>query len=61
VATLFDGDRKMSHYTHVEMVSRTPKSRHDVDRASFNGLDDREIHVALKKYNLQSEDCMKFE
>jgi serine/threonine protein kinase len=54
VAALFDGDRGLSHYTNITYLSRTPQSRHDVDRASFDGQ-----HVALKKYNLQSEASIK--
>jgi hypothetical protein len=54
VAALFAGHRDTSHYTNVEKLSRTPDSRHDVDRASFDGED-----VVLKKYNLQNEASMK--
>ena len=54
VAALFAPDRKLSHYSNIKPLSRTPDSRHDVDRASFDGTD-----VALKKYNLNREESLK--
>ena len=54
VAALFAADRKLSHYSNMQALSRTPDSRHDVDRASFDGMD-----VALKKYNLNRAESLK--
>ena len=54
VAALLAVDRKLAHYSNVTALSRTPESRHDVDRASFDGQD-----VALKKYNVQKGDSLK--
>jgi len=54
VAALLAVDRKLAHYSNVTALSRTPESRHDVDRASFDGQD-----VALKKYNVKNEDSLK--
>jgi serine/threonine protein kinase len=54
VAALLAVDRKLAHYSNVTALSRTPESRHDVDRASFDGQD-----VALKKYNVKNDDSLK--
>ena len=54
VAALLAVDRKLDHYSNKTALSRTPESRHDVDRASFDGQD-----VALKKYNVKNEDSLK--
>ena len=54
VAALFAPERERSHYSDIKPLSRTPDSRHDVDRASFDGTD-----VALKKYNLNREESLK--
>ena len=54
VAALLAVDRKLDHYSNFTPLSRTPESRHDVDRASFDGQD-----VVLKKYNLRNEDSLK--
>ena len=53
-AALLAPDRKLSHYSNLVALSRTPDSRHDVDRASFDGS-----QVALKKYNLSRGDSLK--
>jgi hypothetical protein len=54
VAALFAPERERSHYSDIKPLSRTPDSRHDVDRASFDGT-----NVALKKYNLNREESLK--
>ena len=54
VVKLLAVDRKFSHYSDPEPLSRTPDSRHDVDAATFDGE-----RVALKKYNLRSADSLK--
>ena len=54
VAALLEVDREYSHYSIIKALSRTPESRHDVDHASFDGQD-----VALKKFNIKSEESLK--
>jgi serine/threonine protein kinase len=54
VAALLAVDRKLDHYSNKTALSLTPESRHDVDRASFDGQD-----VTLKKYNVKNEDSLK--
>jgi serine/threonine protein kinase len=54
VAALLAKGREFDHYSKRTYLSRTPESRHDVYRASFDGQE-----VVLKKYNVKNDDTLK--